>query len=47
MRMLKLAACGVDCGECDSFPCGAYMEWVADLDHHKRALEYLLSLNKL
>jgi hypothetical protein len=35
------------CGECGSFPCSAYMDWVADLDHHKKALEYLLSLNKL
>ncbi len=34
------------CGKCASFPCGAYMDWVADLDHHKKALEYLLSLKQ-
>ena len=32
------------CGECDDFPCGKYIEFVGDFDHHKRAMEYLLSL---
>jgi hypothetical protein len=32
------------CGECAEFPCEKYKEWAKDLDHHKKAMEYLLSL---
>ena len=32
------------CGECDEFPCGHYIKWIDNLDHHKKAMEYLLSL---
>ena len=32
------------CGECGGFPCGKYIEFVGNLDHHKKAMEYLLSL---
>lgn len=29
---------------CGEFPCDAYKEFVGNLDHHKKAMEYLLSL---
>ena len=32
------------CGECDALPCDRYIKWIDDLPHHKKALEYLLSL---
>jgi hypothetical protein len=32
------------CGECGDFPCETYMEYVGDIETHKKALEYLLSL---
>ena len=32
------------CGDCGEFPCEPYKEWVDNLDHHKKAMEYLLSL---
>jgi hypothetical protein len=31
------------CGDCIDFPCVKYMEFVGDLDHHKKAMEYLMS----
>ena len=34
------------CGECGDFPCAEYIKFVGNLDHHKKAMEYLLSLNK-
>lgn len=34
------------CGECHDFPCEPYIEWIDDLDHHKKAMEYLLSLKQ-
>jgi len=35
------------CGECDDFPCEPYIEFVGDLEHHKKAMEYLLSLKQV
>lgn len=32
------------CGHCHDFPCEPYKEWVGGLDHHKQAMEYLLSI---
>lgn len=32
------------CGECADFPCEPYMEFVGDLDHHKKAMEQLLRI---
>ena len=32
------------CGDCIDFPCVKYMEFVGDLDHHKKAMEYLILL---
>lgn len=32
------------CGECCDFPCEQYIEFVGDLEHHKNAMKYLLSL---
>ena len=32
------------CGDCSVFPCERYKEWIDNLDHHKKAMEYLLSL---
>ena len=32
------------CGDCDVFPCEKYIEWTGDLAHHKKAMEYLISL---
>jgi len=38
---------GIDhCGECGDFPCYKYMGFVGDLDHHKKAMEYLLLLRE-
>lgn len=34
------------CGDCHDFPCEPYKEWVDGLDHHKKAMEYLLSLKQ-
>jgi general stress protein 26 len=34
------------CGECIDFPCDDYMEYVGNAEHHKKAMEYLLSLRK-
>lgn len=34
------------CGECGDFPCEEYKEWVDNLDHHQKAMEYLLSLKQ-
>ncbi len=34
------------CGECCDFPCEPYMEFVGDLEHHKKAMEYLSSLKQ-
>ncbi len=34
------------CGECSDFSCKKYMEFANDGDHHKKAMEYLLSLKK-
>jgi hypothetical protein len=34
------------CGECYDFPCEQYLEFVGDLEHHKKAMEYLLSLRQ-
>jgi len=34
------------CGECSDFPCEHYKIFVGDLDHHKKAMEYLLSLRE-
>jgi len=34
------------CGECDGFPWEKYMEFVGDHDHHKKTMEYLLSLKQ-
>ena len=34
------------CGVCGDCPCEKYMEYVGDLDHHKKAMEYLLSLRE-
>ena len=34
------------CGECDEFPCEDYVQWVGGLEHHKKAMEYLLSLKQ-
>ena len=34
------------CGDCGVFPCEPYKEWVDNLDHHKKAMEYLLSLKQ-
>lgn len=32
------------CGECGEFPCGHYIKWIDNLNHHKKAMVYLLSL---
>lgn len=32
------------CGECVEFPCDDYKNWVDGLEHHEKAMEYLLSL---
>lgn len=32
------------CGECDDFPCKHYVKWVDWGEHHKKAMEHLLSL---
>ena len=32
------------CGDCGDFPCEKYIAWIGNLDHHKKAMEYLLSL---
>ncbi len=32
------------CGDCDDFPCENYKEWANEDNHHKKAMEYLLSL---
>ena len=34
------------CGECNDFPCADYMEFVGNLEHHKKAMEFLLSWRK-
>jgi hypothetical protein len=35
------------CGECSDFPCEDYLKFGEDgLEHHKKAMEYLLSLKK-
>jgi len=34
------------CGECDDFPCKKYIDFVGDHDHHKKTMEYLLSLKQ-
>jgi len=34
------------CGECGDFPCEPYLEFVGDFEHHKKAMEYLLSLKQ-
>lgn len=35
-----------NCGECGDFPCEKYIEFVCDFEHHKKAMEYLLSLKQ-
>ena len=32
------------CGECSDFPCEHYREWVSWGEHHKKAMERLISL---
>ena len=32
------------CGECSDFPCEDYIQWLGGLEHHEKAMEYLLSL---
>lgn len=34
------------CGECRAFPCGSYLEFVGDLEHHRKAMERLLALRE-
>ena len=34
------------CGDCGDFPCEKYIKWIDNLDHHKKAMEYLLSLKQ-
>lgn len=34
------------CGECGVFPCKHYIEWIDNLEHHKKAMEYLMSLKQ-
>ncbi|UCD09257.1 MAG: DUF3795 domain-containing protein [Dehalococcoidales bacterium] len=34
------------CGDCGDFPCEKYIEWIDNLDHHKKAMEYLLSFKQ-
>ena len=34
----------IHCGECDEFPCDDYTKWLGWGDHHKKAMEHLLSL---
>ena len=34
------------CGECDDFPCEKYQEFAKDLEHHKKAMEHLISLRE-
>jgi general stress protein 26 len=34
------------CGECADFPCSDYMGFVGNMEHHKKAMEHLLSLRK-
>ena len=33
-----------NCGDCSDFPCEKYKAWANNVDHHKKAMEYLLSL---
>lgn len=35
-----------NCGECVSFPCEKYIDWVDGLEHHKKAMEHLTSIHK-
>ncbi len=35
------------CGYCGDFPCEYYMEFVGELEHHKKAMDFLLSLKQL
>jgi hypothetical protein len=32
------------CGECGNFPCEKYKRWINGLEHHEKAMEYLMSL---
>ena len=32
------------CGECADLPCSRYDAWIDGLEHHKKALQHLLSL---
>ncbi|HKM17326.1 MAG: DUF3795 domain-containing protein [Firmicutes bacterium] len=32
------------CGECGGFPCDEYKKWVGDYEHHKQAMDYLMSI---
>ena len=34
-----------NCGECVDFPCEKYVDWIADLDHHKKAMEHLTAIH--
>ena len=34
------------CGKCGDFPCEKYIKWVDTLEHHEKAMEYLLSLRR-
>ena len=34
------------CGQCNEFPCEAYIEWVSMHDHHEKAMEYLQTIKK-
>ena len=34
------------CGECGDFPCGKYIEFAGENDHHKKVMEYWLSLKQ-
>ena len=34
------------CGECGDFPCDKYISFVGDNEHHKKTMEYLLSLRR-
>ena len=33
-----------NCGECADFPCQKYIKWIGGLEHHQKAMEYLMSL---
>ena len=33
------------CGECADFPCNKYIDWIGELEHHKKAMEYLMSIH--